>query len=234
MKKTKSPLVNSCMVPFNFEIHRFSSLRFRRYLILNYWAACDIAYELSRSGKKQNRQNDRRITLDCSQSPIFPWDRQDIVCLTINGGHLDFHMYLGGRASGIIDLPGSRGRGGENNFSIFLASSQTDPRPLSSFDTHARLQAVTQSARSRRSYCKIGDCEQSRITQKVLRVLPPMEPLIWLLTGEDGWFLADLKACSNRCIFKMKHATGMETCTKIYFWFIFNLVRIRIRKTSLF
>ena len=165
---------------------------------------------------------------------ILVWSR--LTSKSINGGHLDFHMYLEGRASGIIDLPGSRGRGGggENNFSIFLASSQTDPRPLSSFDTHARLQAVTQSARSRRSYCKIGDCEQSRITQKVLRVLPPMEPLIWLLTGEDGWFLADLKACSNRCIFKMKHATGMETCTKIYFWFIFNLVRIRIRKTLLF
>ena len=29
----------------------------------------------------------------------------------------------------------------------------------------------------------------------------------------------------------MKHATGMETCTKIYVLFIFNL---RIRKTSLF
>ena len=29
---------------------------------------------------------------------------------------------------------------------------------------------------------------------------------------------------SNRCIFEIKHATGMETCTKIYFLFIFNLV----------
>ena len=28
---------------------------------------------------------------------------------------------------------------------------------------------------------------------------------------------------SNCCIFDMKHATGMETCTKIYFLFIFNL-----------
>ena len=42
-----------------------------------------------------------------------------------------------------------------------FASSQTAPRPLSSFDTHARWQPVTQSARSRRSYGKIGDCEQS-------------------------------------------------------------------------
>ena len=29
---------------------------------------------------------------------------------------------------------------------------------------------------------------------------------------------------SNCCIFEMKHATGMETCAKIYFLFIFNLV----------
>ena len=33
------------------------------------------------------------------------------------------------------------------------------------------------------------------ITRKVLRVVPPMGPLIWLLTGGDGSFLADLKAC---------------------------------------
>ena len=37
------------------------------------------------------------------------------------------------------------------------------PRPLSSFDTHPRWPPVTQSARSRRSYGKIGDCEQSTI-----------------------------------------------------------------------
>ena len=28
------------------------------------------------------------------------------------------------------------------------------------------------------------------------------------------------------CIFGMKHATGMETSTKIYFLFIFNLMQI--------
>ena len=38
---------------------------------------------------------------------------------------------------------------------IFLASFQTAPRPLSSFDTHPRWLPVTQSARSRRSYGKI-------------------------------------------------------------------------------
>ena len=36
------------------------------------------------------------------------------------------------------------------------------PRRLSCFDTHARWQPVTQSARSRRSYSKIEDCGQSR------------------------------------------------------------------------
>ena len=59
------------------------------------------------------------------------------------------------RASGIIALGG----GGEKN--IFLTSSQTAPCPLSSFDAHARWQPVTQTIRSRRSYGKIEDREQS-------------------------------------------------------------------------
>ena len=37
----------------------------------------------------------------------------------------------------------------------------TVPRPLSRFDSHPRWSPVTQSARYRRSYGKIGDCEQS-------------------------------------------------------------------------
>ena len=36
-------------------------------------------------------------------------------------------------------------------------------RDYSSFETHARWQPVTQSAQSRQSYGKIGDCEQSRV-----------------------------------------------------------------------
>ena len=39
--------------------------------------------------------------LDCSQSPIFPWDRWDIVRLTVNDGHLDFQMYRGGGRRGL-------------------------------------------------------------------------------------------------------------------------------------
>ena len=50
-----------------------------------------------------------------------------------------------GRASGIIALVAGRGR--EKNH-------QTAPRPLSSFDTHARWQPVMQSALSRQSYRK--------------------------------------------------------------------------------
>ena len=75
-----------------------------------------------------------RAALDCSQSPIFPWDRRDIASLTINGGHLDFQNVPRGRASG------------------------------SSLDTHA---SVTQSALSRRSYEKIGDCEQSTVGRHI-------------------------------------------------------------------
>ena len=43
-------------------------------------------------------------------------------------------------------------------FSRFLPNRHC---PLSSFDTHARWQSVTQSCRSRWSYGKMEDCEQS-------------------------------------------------------------------------
>ena len=39
--------------------------------------------------------------LDCSQSPIFPWDRRDFACHTINDGYLYFQMYLGGGRRGL-------------------------------------------------------------------------------------------------------------------------------------
>ena len=75
-------------------------------------------------------------------------------------GYLDFGMYRGGGHRGYSS--GGWGGGGESKknryFSCFLPNR---PRPLSSFDTHARWQPVTQSARSRWSYRKIEDCEQS-------------------------------------------------------------------------
>ena len=48
-------------------------------------------------------------------------------------------------------------------FSHFLPNR---PCPLSSFDTHARWQPVTQDAQSRRSYEKKEDCEQSKTLLK--------------------------------------------------------------------
>ena len=57
---------------------------------------------------------------------------------------------------------------------ISLASSQTTPCPLSSFDTHARWPLVTQSARSRRFYEKIGDSEKSSAQRST------MSKKIWL------------------------------------------------------
>ena len=45
---------------------------------------------------------------------------------------------------------------------FFQKSGRIEILGTTSFDTHLRWQPVTQSARSRRSYGKIEDCEQSR------------------------------------------------------------------------
>ena len=45
------------------------------------------------------------------------------------------------------------------------------------FDTHARWQPVTQSARSRRSYGKIEDCEQSNFGEAFVQF---SDRLFWL------------------------------------------------------
>ena len=70
-------------------------------------------------------------------------------------GNLDFQMCLG---KGVGDYS-CRGRGVRK---IFFSLPPKPPRPLSSFDTHARWQPMTQSVRSRQSYRKIEDFEQSR------------------------------------------------------------------------
>ena len=54
-----------------------------------------------------------------------------------------------------------RGRGARKFFSLPPKTPPPPPPPLSNFDTHARWHPVTQSARSRRSYGKMEDCEQS-------------------------------------------------------------------------
>ena len=88
-----------------------------------------------------------RVLLDCSQSPIFSWDRLDIPRLTVTG----ILIFKCTEGAGVGDYSW----GGEK--------PPNRPRPLSSFDTHARWQPVTQSARSRWSYGKIEDCEQSSV-----------------------------------------------------------------------
>ena len=84
--------------------------------------------------------------IDWSQSPIFSWDRLGISRLTVTG--ILMSNVPRGRASGILALGGWGGGGREKseknrgtlNFSRFLPNR---PRPLSSFDTHARWQPVT-------------------------------------------------------------------------------------------
>ena len=70
-----------------------------------------------------------------------------------------------GTGTGVRDYS-PRGR------AIFVASNPNRPRPLSSFDTHVRWQPVTQSARSRRSQGKIGDCKQSTLNLTDFSKLP--------------------------------------------------------------
>ena len=52
----------------------------------------------------------------------------------------------------------------------------------------------------------------------------------WLFSNEKAflfWCHALWKlGSSNCCIFQVKHATGMETCTKIYFLFIFKVSKV--------
>ena len=87
----------------------------------------------------------------------------------------------------------SKGRGARKSLLIFLASPQTVPRPLSSFDTHARWQHTMQSARSWQSYGKIKDCEQSRVTSS----WPVLKP-----QGRDNPYDGLYgEALPERCIF---------------------------------
>ena len=63
------------------------------------------------------------LTLDCSQSPIFSWDRLDLPRLTVTA----ILIFKCTKGAGVGDYR---------------------PRPLSSFDTHARWQPVKRSAPS--------------------------------------------------------------------------------------
>ena len=65
---------------------------------------------------------------------------------------------------------------------LFFSLPTKPPRPLSSFETHTRWQPVTQSARSRRSYGKIEDCEQS-IEMLQFRLMCNL----WIGEGMENW-----------------------------------------------
>ena len=68
---------------------------------------------------------------------------------TCTGGHLNFICTEGPR----VEVYSSSSRNRPN--------SPPPPPPPSRFDTHLRWPPVMQSLRSRRSYGKIGECEQS-------------------------------------------------------------------------
>ena len=88
-----------------------------------------------------------RVTcyVDCSQSPIFSWDHLDIPRLNVKG----ILIFKCTEGAGVRDYSSEGGGGGIFYFSRFPPNC---PRPLSSSDTNARWQPVTQSARSRWSF----------------------------------------------------------------------------------
>ena len=60
------------------------------------------AFEGSEKHKVQKNVSWNSVfSIDCSQSPIFSWDRWDIARLTVNDGHLDFQMYRGSGRGGL-------------------------------------------------------------------------------------------------------------------------------------
>ena len=69
------------------------------------------------------------------------------------------------------------------------------PRPLSSFDTHARWKPVTQSAQSRWSYGKIEDCEQSRNFLEAKNSQFDLSHLSCRYTFQTLWLVGHLGVC---------------------------------------
>ena len=91
------------------------------------------------------------------------------------------------------------------------------PRRLSCFDTHARWQPVTQSARSRRSYWKIADCEQSRPIVRRIRNSEEIrlsETLTYVLAIlQDIWtsFCALIRGRTVQMVYKTSAWAGSNT-----------------------
>ena len=69
------------------------------------------------------------------------------------------------------------------HFSRFLTNQ---PPLLGGFDTHPRWMPVTQSARSPRSYRKIGHCEQSYLWVEFLFVSGPLYLMLFFYVGSNA------------------------------------------------
>ena len=112
---------------------------------------------------------------DCLQSPIFSWDGLDIPHLIVTA----ILIFKCTEGTGVGDYSSRAGGWGAGGAAVMLLQSlyfsrllPNRPCPLSTFDTHARWQPVTQSARSRWSYGIIEDCEQSRSDTVPICALP--------------------------------------------------------------
>ena len=105
------------------------------------------------------------LVIDCSQSPVFPWDRRDRARLTINGGHLDFQYRVSNLGKSIQSTWGGGGTVWEE--------ARNPRRPPPRYNWKSRWPPLmVRHARSRRSHGKIGDCEQSSPVRNSMRAKP--------------------------------------------------------------
>ena len=126
-------------------------------------------------------------------------------------------------------------------FSRFLPNR---PRPLSSFDTHARWQPVTQSARSRRSYGKIEDCEQSIISVAVQTLVARLTWIrtqiciisLIILVSAESTFLITFKMSEKYCSFSLSIKILKTSGSRIRYSILMSLNDMgpRQNKTKLF
>ena len=95
------------------------------------------------------------------------------------------------------------------------------PHPLSSFDTHARWQPVTQSARSRWSCGKIEDCEQSTFDYSLDRYCSIIHSRFRLDSCALFYYLFKTAVLSSpicSCGF------GKETKSHFFFYIVLNML----------
>ena len=72
-----------------------------RHLPLSFASPCETLISLLGLEPRRGMWFLSWAVLDCSQSPIFSWDRWDIARLTVNDGHLDFQIYRGDGRRGL-------------------------------------------------------------------------------------------------------------------------------------